>query len=155
MAIAALEIGVKQLIGTLIPGAEWLALHAPTPPLIDIMRDYLTTIPAAESIGGYVASPPENILKTLQNAISARNVTVHRGQGQLERDFIARVLDAVADVLWMCDYFMGQKWASRDLSGQMRSALSIAEAAEAAPAAEAAADAPPAAEAADTAPGTE
>jgi hypothetical protein len=25
MAIAALEIGVKQLIGTLVPGAEWLA----------------------------------------------------------------------------------------------------------------------------------
>jgi hypothetical protein len=57
MAIAALEIGVKQLIGTLVPGAEWLALHSPSPPLEQILRDYFPTILADESVGGYAASP--------------------------------------------------------------------------------------------------
>jgi HEPN domain-containing protein len=146
MAIAALEIGVKQLIGTLIPGAEWLALHAPSPPVVDILRDYLPTIPADESIGGYVTSPPDDILRILKNAVSVRNVTVHRGQGELRRDFIAEVLGAVADVLWMCDYFTGQKWALRNLSEQTRSALPIPEAADATPNAAEAADTTPSAE---------
>jgi HEPN domain-containing protein len=58
MAIAALEIGVKQLIGALAPAAEWFALNAPSPPMIKILKNYLPTIPAHESIGGNVASPP-------------------------------------------------------------------------------------------------
>jgi hypothetical protein len=124
MAIAALEICVKQLISALIPEAEWLALHAPTPPVVDILREYLPTIPADESIGGNVASPPAEILETLKKAISVRNVNVHRGQRELSPDFIARVLDAVTDVLWMCDYFTGQKWAFRNMSEQMQNALS-------------------------------
>lgn len=123
MAIAALEVGVKQLIGTLVPDAEWLALNAPSPPIVAILRDYLPTIPADKSVGGYVATPPAEILKTLTDAVFARNSTVHRGQGELRSDFIAKVLDAVADVLWMCDYFTGQKWAYRNLSELMRSAI--------------------------------
>ena len=123
MAIAALEIGVKRLISTLIPAAEWLALYSPSPPIVSILRDYLPTIPADESIGGFAASPPVEILKTLNDAVTARNATVHRGQGELRQDFIAKALDAVADVLWMCDYFTGQKWAYQNLSEQMRSVL--------------------------------
>ena len=146
MAIAALEIGVKQLIGTLIPEAEWLALHTPSPPVVDILRDYLPKIRADESIGGYVTSPPAEILEILKNAVFARNVTVHRGQGELSQDFIARVLGAVADVLWMCDYFTGQKWALQNLSEQTRSALPITEAADTTPSATEAADATPNAE---------
>jgi hypothetical protein len=130
MAVTALEIGVKHLVGTLIPRAEWLALRAPSPPVVDMLRDYLPTIPAHESIGGYVASPPAEILKTLKDAVFARNVTVHRGPEELKQDFIARVLDAVVNVLWMCDYFTGQKWAYQNLSEQMRSALPIPEGAD-------------------------
>jgi hypothetical protein len=157
MGIAALEIGVKELIGTLIPGAEWLALHAPSPPIVEILRDYLPTIPAHESIGGNVVAPPAEILETVRNGVTRRNETVHRGQGELRLDFIARVLGAVADVLWMCDYFTGQKWALQNLSDQMRAALPIPKAVEPPDAAEAA-DAPPstpdAAQAADAPPST-
>jgi HEPN domain-containing protein len=130
MAVTALEIGVKHLVGILIPSAEWLALHAPSPPVVEMLKDYLPTIRVHESIGGYVASPPAEILKTLKDAVYARNITVHRGPGKLKPDFIVRVLDAVADVLWMCDYFAGQKWAYRNMSEQMRSALPIPEAAD-------------------------
>ena len=146
MAIAALEVGVKQLIGTLIPGAEWLALNVPSPPIVAILRDYLPTIPANESVGGYVAAPPAEILKTLTDAVFARNSTVHRRQGELRPDFIAKVLDAVADVLWMCDYFTGQKWAYQNLSELMRSAVPRVAAAEASPAAAEVADTAPSAE---------
>jgi hypothetical protein len=144
MGIAALEIGVKELIGTLVPGAEWLALHAPSPPMYEILKDYLPTIPAHESIGGHVASPPSEILDTIRNGVNKRNETVHRGQGELRQDFIAKVLDAVADVLWMCDYFTGRKWALQNLSDQMRAALPIPETP----------DSPGLAEAADAASGT-
>jgi HEPN domain-containing protein len=128
MAIAALEIGVKQLIGTLVPGAEWLALHSPSPPLEQILRDYFPTILADESVGGYVASPTAHLMETVRDAVFSRNVTVHRGHGELQPDFIARVLGAVADILWMCDYFTGQKWALPNLSEQTRAALAIPEA---------------------------
>ena len=33
MAITALEIGVKKLVSTLVPSAEWFALYSPSPPL--------------------------------------------------------------------------------------------------------------------------
>ena len=145
MAIAALEIGVKRLIGTLIPAAEWLVLYSPSPPIVSILRDYLPTIPAGESIGGFVVSPPTEILKTLNDAVTARNATVHRGQGELRQDFIAEVLDAVADVLWMCDYFTGQRWAYQNLSAQMQSVL---------PRPEPATGTPPAPEPTDSTPGT-
>ena len=69
------------------------------------------------------------------DAVSARNVTVPRGQGELQHDFIVRVLGAVADVLWMCDYFTGQKWAFQNLSEQMRNALPIPAAADGTPSA--------------------
>jgi hypothetical protein len=128
MGIAALEIGVKELIGTLIPDAEWLVLHAPSPPMFEILRDYLPTIPAHESIGGHVASIPAEILDNVRNGINRRNQTVHTGQGELEQDFIAKVLDAVSDILWMCDYFIGQKWALQNLSDEMQAAIPVLEA---------------------------
>lgn len=137
MGIAALEIGVKELIGTLIPGAEWLALHAPSPPMVDILRDYLPTIPAHRSIGGNVVAPPAEILQTVRNGVTRRNEKVHRGHGELQPDFIARVLAAVADVLWMCDYFTGQEWALQNLTDQTRAALRVPEAVEPPDAAEA------------------
>lgn len=67
-------------------------------------------------------------LRVLRNAVSARNATVHRGQGELRQDFIAEALGAVADVLWMCDYFTGQKWALQNMSEQTRSALPVTDA---------------------------
>ena len=130
MGIAALEIGVKQLIGTLAPAAEWLVLHAPSPPVFEILRDYLPTIPAHESIGGNVARPHVDILETVRNGVNRRNEIVHRGKGELRQDFIAKVLVAVSDVLWMCDYFTGQKWALQNMSDVMRAVLPRSETVE-------------------------
>jgi hypothetical protein len=144
MGIAALEVGVKRLIGVLVPGAAWLAENVPSPPVVQILSDYLPTIPAHESVGGYVISPPTEILSVLKNAVFASNATVHRGQGELRQSFIAEVLGAIADVLWMCDYFTGQKWALPNLSDRMRAALPMLEAA----------DSPGTAEAAETASST-
>jgi hypothetical protein len=128
MAIAALEIGVKQLIGTLVPAAEWLTLHAPSPPVFEILRDYLPTVPAHESVSGNVAALPAEILEDVRNGVNRRNESVHRGQGELRQDFVSRVLGAVEDVLWMCDYFTGHKWALQNLSDRMRAALPASEA---------------------------
>jgi hypothetical protein len=123
MGIAALEIGVKQLIGSLIPAAAWLAENAPSPPIVAILRDYLPTLPAHGSIGGQVIPPPEAVLEVLKKAVTARNATVHAGQGKLHPDFIALVQEAIADVLWMCDYFSGNKWAFQHLSERTQASL--------------------------------
>jgi hypothetical protein len=128
MAIAALEIAVKQLIGTLVPAAEWLTLHAPSPPVFEILKDYLPTVPAHESIGGNVAALPAEILEGLRNGIYRRNEIVHKGQGELRQVFISRVLGAVSNVVWVCDYFTGHKWALQNLSDMMLDALPASEA---------------------------
>jgi hypothetical protein len=127
MAIAALEIGVKQLIGALVPAAEWLTLHAPSPPVFEILRDYLPTVPAHESIGGNVTALPAGILEDVRNGISRRNETVHKGQGELRQDFISKVLGAVSDVILVCDYYTGHKWALQNLSDRMLDALPASE----------------------------
>lgn len=45
IGITAAEVGVKEFISKLAPMAEWLAFHAPTPPLLQILTEYLPLLP--------------------------------------------------------------------------------------------------------------
>jgi hypothetical protein len=123
MGMAALEIGVKQLIGSLVPEANWLATELPSPPIVRILREYVPTLPVRQLFEGEARPPPDDVLDMLKNAVSARNDIAHAGAASPRPDFVERVLSAVSDVLWMCDYYAGNAWAQMNLSDDTRTAL--------------------------------
>ena len=45
IGIAAAEIGVKDLIASLVPNAQWLVMEMPSPPVVKILREYLPMLP--------------------------------------------------------------------------------------------------------------
>lgn len=109
IGMAALEIGTKHLIATLIPGAGWLALHVPAPPIVSILTDFLPTLPARLLANGKAITLPEELIDTIKKGVTARNAAVHAGAPELDGEFVARVLDAVSDILWILDFYAGER----------------------------------------------
>ena len=123
MAMAALEIGAKHLIGKLVPQAEWLAVEAPTPPIVRVLTDYLPTLPARLVLKGKPVIPPQGLIDTLRKATTARNTAIHAGSRELPLDFVNRVVAAVSDMLCIFDFYAGSAWALDHLTGETRKAL--------------------------------
>ncbi|MGH9970474.1 MAG: hypothetical protein ACREBG_22160 [Pyrinomonadaceae bacterium] len=124
IGISALEAGIKELIADLIPHAAWLARHAPTPPVYDILNDYLPKLPVKETINGRVLVPPQQ-LDTIRKWVGRRNRMVHGNPESVEPDDLKELLLVVRDVLWLLDYYRGSKWAIDYLRTQTREALGI------------------------------
>jgi hypothetical protein len=111
VGIAAAELAMKRCIATLVPGAEWLAINVPTPPLVRMLREYLPKLPARCSIGGQVKSPPDSVLKTILKGVTIRNELSHAGTEPPSIDTVEDILRSVRDVLWLLDYYCGYEWA--------------------------------------------
>jgi hypothetical protein len=123
IGMAALEIGAKHLIAELIPGARWLALQMPAPPIDRILTDFLPTLPARLLANGKVITPPKELIDAIKKGVTARNMAVHAGTTELDREFVERVLDAVSEILWILDFYAGNKWAVNYLSSETKAAL--------------------------------
>ncbi len=123
MAMSALEIGIKQLIGLLIPAASWLAENSPSPPVVSIISDYLPTLPARLGIKNQPIVPPPRLVETVKKATHSRNKTIHAGNRDLDPDFVLRVIDTVADLLWIFDVYAGNAWALNHVSAETRAEL--------------------------------
>ncbi len=122
-ALAALEVGAKHLIADLVPQAGWLAVQAPTPPIVTMLAEYLPTLPARLLANGKPITPPAGLLTTLRKAVTARNTVVHAGSRDLSREFVDRVLMAVSDMLWIFDFYAGHAWAIDHLTHETRTVL--------------------------------
>jgi hypothetical protein len=124
--ITAAEIGVKSFISSMVPQAEWLAFHAPTPPLIQMLREYLPLLPARQLIGGRIFVP-EELLKVLKKGITLRNQTAHAGD-QIRPETLKEILIAVRDLLYLLDVYGGHTWAielvSHETTERMRAGKS-------------------------------
>lgn len=109
--IAALEIGVKEMIADLVPDAKWFITNVPSPDVIKILQEGLQGLPTRLKIGGETVPPPPDVLKELKKAISMRNVLTHAGHGKVRRDKVHDILCLVRDVLSLLDYYRGHEWA--------------------------------------------
>jgi hypothetical protein len=124
IGMTALEVGVKSLIGTLVPHASWLAMQAPTPPLVQILMEYLPMLPAKHVLNGQVKSPPQPIMQDIRKGVSLRNGLAHRGQPPPDFETLESILLAVKDCLWLFDYYAGHVWASKFIRRETLEALS-------------------------------
>jgi hypothetical protein len=129
LAVTAVEVELKRLIGALVPQADWLVANAPSPPIHKIIRNYLPTLPRSVEY----AEPPPQLLRALEKAVALRNKFVHVGPGPstawlapdpsaLEANHILR---ATSDLLWLFDVQRGHAWALDHLSDETRELLGL------------------------------
>jgi hypothetical protein len=119
IGVTAAEVGLKRLIGTLIPAANWLVQETQTPPVRKILRDFLPTLPIkARRLDGGPITPPRTLIKEIEKAVEHRNKIVHVGAPPPAKDELARMLIAISDLLWLCDVYTGEHWAIKHVSSQ-------------------------------------
>jgi malonyl CoA-acyl carrier protein transacylase len=125
LAVAAAEAGVKQCISELVPDASWLVETGPSPGLVDMLKNYLPSLPCKGKINDQVPTIPKAIRRVLDDAVKQRNKLVHVGMGQPTADEVHETLTAVEDVLWLCDFYRGHEWALKYLSSATRAAFGL------------------------------
>jgi hypothetical protein len=117
IGVAAAEVGLKRLIGTLIPAANWLVQEIQTPPVRKILHDFLPTLPIkARRLDGGPITPPRTLIREIERAVKHRNKIVHVGAPPPAKDELAKMLIAISDLLWLCDVYTGEHWATKHVS---------------------------------------
>jgi len=123
MGIAAAETGLKHLISTLAPAAAWLVENTQSPPLVQMLEDYLPKLPTRIRIKGKVLPPPKWLIDTIKKGVRLRNQIVHGHPIHLASDAVHDVLQAVHDLLYLFDLYAGHEWAAQRFSVRMQSSL--------------------------------
>ena len=111
LGVAAAEVGFKQLVGSLVPDAKWLADNVPSPPLVKMLRDYLPTLPTKVRLEGAKPRVPTNIIETLRKAVLLRNQVSHGEAPKISSDTLHEILGAIHDCLYLFDCYNGHRWA--------------------------------------------
>jgi hypothetical protein len=111
MAVAAAEIGLKQLIGTLAPDAKWLIENLEAPSVDKLLSKYLPQLRPTARIGSEEPFVPTKLRKRIAKAVESRNKTVHAGQDGLDSTKARDVVTAVHDLLCFLDLYAGHQWA--------------------------------------------
>lgn len=121
--ISSLEVAIKSTIGTLIPGASWLAENMPSPPVLRLLNEYLPQLPASNHIGGKVLPPPKETMDLIKKGVTIRNQISHIGGKAPVDDTLDQILEAVRDIMWLLDYYCGHSWAYKFISEETRARL--------------------------------
>jgi hypothetical protein len=109
LAVAAAEVGFKELVIDLVPEARWLTLNVQSPPLARLLSHYLSELPVRQ---GVAAPPPRDLRRVMQKAVEARNELAHQGKfDRLDID-LYEVLDAVRSLLRQFAYYRGFSWVT-------------------------------------------
>jgi hypothetical protein len=116
IGIAAAEIGVKDLIASLIPNAQWLVKETPSPPVVKILREYLPMLPVRGRLKGKTLKPPSGLITLINKGNEYRNDLVHAGASLPDWKELESILRAVNDVLWICELYAGAGWAGSYIS---------------------------------------
>jgi hypothetical protein len=122
IGVAAAEVGLKQLIGSLIPEAQWLVDEIQTPPVSKMLRKFLPTLPVKAKLQGKSLRPPNELIKKLDEAFEQRNKLVHVGKAPPHSKNLEEMLRAVNDFLYICDVYVGHVWAADYISIETRGA---------------------------------
>jgi hypothetical protein len=120
VGIAAAEVGFKQLVALLVPEAESLVEHIPSPPLDTMIRRVLPNLPIRSGLSSENLCP-KHIRKALIKAVEARNQVVHRGV--MPEIHLWRILMDVREFLYLLDWHAGHAWAEALLSDHTRRAM--------------------------------
>jgi len=116
IGIAALETGFKAFVSGLAPDAAWMMENAPSPPLVNMLKNYLPRLPCKLKIKSKVLPPPQELRKIVDKGVQLRNKLAHGGELEIKADDLENLLNAIRDILYLLDYYAGQKWAFSNIS---------------------------------------
>lgn len=120
IGVAAAEVGLKQLIATLVPGAKSLVENIPSPSLDAMMRKVLPDLPIQADVEPSRRAP-RHLRAAITSAVEDRNRVVHLGV--MPRSDLRATLLAIREFLYLLDTYSGHPWAEALLSETTRSAL--------------------------------
>jgi len=111
MAVAALEIAVKQTIQKVHPETDWLLQEIPSPPVHKMLKDYLPTLesPFVDDNGGIKVST--ELLDEVKKAVQARNEIIHKGSIKWP---VRRRYKSILMMEWVIrwlEYYQGYSWS--------------------------------------------
>ncbi|HSU16090.1 MAG TPA: hypothetical protein VLK66_18420, partial [Longimicrobium sp.] len=113
MGVAALETGIKELIGSVVPDAAWLVENLPSPPVHSLMADYLPQLELLQSWDGGRLRIPAEIIQICRKRIGQRNEIVHGRRSGVRSEDLEEFLLLVRDLLRIFDVSLGREWARR------------------------------------------
>lgn len=109
LAVAAAETAIKSVVIHFLPQSEWLVKNVPSPPIVKLYKKYLPKIlPIGEQ--NFLS---KDKLKILEEAVKKRNELVHGRDTDVHTHDLLPMLKTVKCLLWLCDYYNGNKWALR------------------------------------------
>ena len=108
VAVAAAEVGLKKVIGLIVPDARWLLEELQAPPIVKMLKKYIPTLKVKSVITGKLIVPPAKLIDKLEDASKARNKIVHVGDKAPEHKELVEMLEAIRDFLWVCDLYRGE-----------------------------------------------
>ena len=109
LAVAAAEVGFKELVIDLVPEVRWLTLNVQSPPLVRLLSNSLPELPVRQ---GVAARPPREFRRVMEEAVKARNDLAHQGEfDRLDVD-LNEILEVVRSMLHQFAYYRGFTWVT-------------------------------------------
>ena len=121
LAIAAAEVGFKELLIDLAPQVEWIALHVQSPPIVDLLKHALPELPVRQ---GHGSAAPTALRKVIGLAVEARNRLAHRGQFNRPDVDLDATIEVTRTLLRQFAYYRGMTWATPSVVGGWHPQLS-------------------------------
>lgn len=107
LAVAAAEVGFKEMVIDLVPEVRWLTLNVQSPPLVRLLSNSLSELPVRQ---GVAAPPPRELRRVMEKAVKARNDLAHQGEfDRLDVD-LYEILEVVRSILHQFAYYRGFTW---------------------------------------------
>jgi hypothetical protein len=120
IGVAAAEVGLKQLIATLVPDAKSLVENIPSPSLDTMIRKVLPELPVRADVEPGRRAP-RHLRTAIIAAVEDRNRIVHLGA--MPRCDLREALLAIREFLYMLDLYSGHSWAATLLTVKTQSAM--------------------------------
>jgi hypothetical protein len=111
IAVAAAEVGFKRFVAELMPECEWLLLNVASPPLAQMLTEFLPLLPVRTKIRDKLSSIPPSIMDQIKKAITLRNQVVHGRTATIHQDTVEQILPSLKDLLYLLDFWLGSEWA--------------------------------------------
>jgi hypothetical protein len=118
MAVAAIEVGFKQVAAKLAPQSTWLLNNMQSPSIDRMIAKWLPQLLADKELRA--ALPNIRLLKSLIKAIELRNKLVHAGGRTPDVEEVESFLQDANDLLHLFDVYAGCDWAVDLLSRRAR-----------------------------------
>jgi len=115
----------NQCITSLQPETKWLIENSASPNILKLFREYIPTLSLKVDSDFDLVIPTESILKPLQKSIQMRNIISHGGQCKVKVEQLKIAFDTIKNLLWVIDFFMGNKWAIRHLDDHVKKEMRI------------------------------